>query len=172
MVTADAQLVRSATLTAIKESTVNEDTTEDAEILVAESLQTGYFFSPKHFHQKGLFHGPLGRAKAQRRLLQVYSHLEVEELARSFATAFRGQPALTFLSGIDLCVAAKAECERLVNTDTIRSEEVGELAEKMQRCVSGCLRIFSAREDLVDGLFSTIEGKRRQQTTAGASARG
>ena len=149
----DKSLRTSATLHSVRTMV---DLASSAEVLIAESLRARYFASPKHVASV------VGRTDSQvaRRLIHVYVSIEKADLAKVFATAFLADPTATVTAGIDLVVAAKAEAERLVNSDTIRYEEVTSLAETMQLCVAAALRACSGHDDLIDGVLSSTDGMR------------
>ena len=77
---------RSMTLDAINKMSKLD---KSGETLIAEAVREGFFFSPRHF-TKGVIGGDT--VKARRRLVQIYTTVEDDQLALAFAAAFLKDP--------------------------------------------------------------------------------
>lgn len=128
------------------------------------SINEPIFFSPAQLDIRRVRDG-LGRTLSEcvrdkRALLYGYIRLEHSDVARSFVNAFRANPGVALLSGLEMVVAASAEGQRVLiqDSDNILCNEFEELASSIQKITSGCMRKLHGRADLVDGLLTSKSG--------------
>ena len=129
-----------------------------SEVRAALLSSPGTFFSP---YDVGTVRKGSRKAAEERHLIiYAYASFPREELVRAFVHAFLERPALAVKVGIEVATTAQDEANKLAASDIILSDEVRRLSQWMLKIVAGCVRALSGRDDLVDALFASQNGKK------------